>query len=235
MPDETPPVATSAPAITPPAAVIPPIQAPPAHAPEPTDGNDPPWLAGRLERAKKAALAELGVDDPRAAKAAIEAARKADEDSKTAAQRLGETSATLKTLQAENDRLRVATAEYAGRMMAPLTAEQKAAVQNVIKTSGGNPEDPSLQIQAVSVLQPTWAAPAPVAPAAPAAATPPATPPAATPPVPPATTAPPAASAPAAGGPTSPPDHKSVYQSLKQENPVRAAAYLQAHARDIYP
>lgn len=221
MPDDTLPAGQGAPAAPP--AQNPPAAAPPAQ-PADTMTLTTAQLNERLERAKSTVLKDLGVSDLDKAKAAIAAAAKAEEDAKSAAQKLGETAATVKSLNDELERHKAVTRDHASRQLAVLTMEQQAAV----KALAG--EDPAMQLRAIDTLRPTWSV-------APVVAQPqPAAPPSAAPaPAPPATTAPPAAAAPPAAGPSSPPDHKSEYKALQKTNPVAAAHYLQAHAKQIYP
>lgn len=209
--------ATTAPAAAPPAPPAAAAPAPAAAAPAaaaPADQSDPAWLEGRLARAKeserRAILNELGIDDPIKAKAALAAAKAAEEANKSSEQRAAELAAKLGTTQAEAERLRGIASEHAGRMMAVLTDEQKAAV---VAIAG---DDPAAQLRTIGALAPTWAKQAaPTTDAAPAAPKP-------------ATTAP-AAAAPAAVSPGSPPDHKSTYSQLRHSNPFEAAAYGLAH------
>jgi hypothetical protein len=198
-----------APAPAPPPA--PPAAAPPAAAPAKSDDPaSPPWLPERLARAEEQArakvLSELGVDDPKKAKDAIAAAKKAEDDAKSTAEKLGEATKDAKRAQGEAERLRAITTEYAARMMVGLTDAQRDAVK---KIAG---EDPGAQLQAITALAPTWAAAIP----APAAAPPVAAPPAST--APPPNAPPPAA-------PGAPPDHRQVYTALEAKNPFAAAAY----------
>lgn len=196
----------------------------------------PEWLPGRLEQARRqereSILAELGVADPAKAKAFVQAGIKAEEDAKTAGQKLGETSTALQAANAELARHREVTKNHAERQLSGLTAEQQAAVKRLAG------DDPARQLDAIDALKPTWGSATPAAPPAPAApaAAPPADPPAAaTPAKPPATTAPPVSAAPPPGPQTSQPDHKAVYRDLQKSNPVHAAAYLNVHRNAIYP
>jgi hypothetical protein len=185
-------------------------QGTPAPTPEPTTAPAPvaatpepdaKWLNERLQRAqesaRKAVLTELGIDDPTAAKAALDAAKAAAEANKSAEQRAAELSAKLTSTQSEAQRLTAIAQEHAARMMAVLTTEQQAAVKAVAG------DDPSLQLKAIGALGPTWAAQQPVQPA---------------------NTAPPA-DAPPATATTSPPDHRTIYTTTRATNPFAAAAY----------
>lgn len=224
---EAPSGAQATPA-APPAVVVPPAPAPAA----PVDDQNPPWLKGRLEQAKAAALADLGITDPAKAKEAIAAAKKAEDDAKSAAQKLGETSTALEAERARAANYEAVIKERAASEIGSLTAEQQEAVRKIAPDA-----DPAAQLRAITALAPTWkAAPAAAAAAAAAAAPAPGTAPAAPakpPAAPPANTAPPPAAPPSANG--SPPDHKAEYARLKTSNPVAAAAYMNEHADHIYP
>ncbi len=218
-PAAPPPVApaTPAPAPAPPAppAVVPPATAPPAQ-------GDPGWLNDRLKQAKRSAenavLANLGITDLAAAKAAIDAAKEAEEANKTVEQRAADLAAELKSTTAEKQRLSDVTTEHAARMLGVLTVEQQAAVTAIAG------DDAAGQLRAIGVLAPTWTKAEEAAQAAVAAATA-------------STTAPPADSAPPPGAPngttTSPPDHRTVYETTRTNNPFAAAAYGRRN-RDAY-
>lgn len=190
------PAATTAPATAAP-------QIPPADA-----NAEPFWLKGRLERAeeqaRKALLTELGITDPGAAKAALEAAKKAEEANKTAEQRAAELAQKLGTVQTEAERQAAVIQEYAARMFGVLTADQQGAVKAIAG------DDPAAQLRAINALGPTWAKQAEAAAPAPAPK--------------PATTAP-APDAPAGAATGSPPDHRAVYSDMRSRNPFAAAAY----------
>ncbi len=193
------------------------VATPPAPAGDP---ENPPWLAARLERERRTHLAELGINDPAKAKALLEAATKAENDAKSVGEKLGTTTAELATAKAEAERLRVITAEFAGRQMIGLTAVQQAAVKAIAG------DDAAAQLKAITALTPTWAATgqiAPVgAPAAPAAPTPPAS-----------GTAPP----PTAPGGTSISQQspQETHASLLKTNPFEAANYAIEHVREVFP
>jgi hypothetical protein len=216
------PAATAAPAATVPV-VVPAAAAVAAPVAAVPDAADPNWLRPRLARevetARRALLAELGVTDPAAAKAAIADANAAAEAKKSAEQRALEASQRLTAEQGETARLRAITQEHAARMIGVLTPAQQAAVRELSPDT-----DPAGQLRAIGVLGPTWAAAA-AASVAPAAAT--TTVPA------PATTAP-AATAPAGGVSTSEPDHKAVYRTTRTTNPFAAAAYGLENADKVY-
>lgn len=217
------------PVVTPPAATAAPPAAPMAPAPAPTASaitfSSTEQLTERLDRAKagerEALFKELGVTDLAAAKAAIAAANAAAEAGKTAEQRAAEAATREAATKAENARQAGIIAEHAGRMMMALDADKQAAVKAAIKSVGGNPDDPTAQLGAISALSSTWNA----APVAPAAASPAA-------PVPGNTAPPP--NAPPAAGSVSPTDPQAVYQSMAKQNPLLAAAYGISHMRDVY-
>ncbi|HTJ17818.1 MAG TPA: hypothetical protein VL494_13655 [Steroidobacteraceae bacterium] len=219
---------TAAPSGAQPTPVAPP-PAPVVAVPAASDDQNPPWLKGRLERAQKEALEALGITDPAKAKAALDAAKKAEDEAKSAAQRLGETSTALEAERARAAAYESVIKERAASEIGGLTADQQAAVRKIAPDT-----DPAAQLRAITALAPTWKAAAPAAPAAPAATTPAAaTPAAVAPSAPPANTAPPPTAPPSAAG--SPPDHKAEYARLKQSNPVAASAYMLEHADKIYP
>lgn len=238
------PVAAPPVAVAPPVAAAPPAAAPPAPAATPPavdPATDPAWFKPRLERealtARNKTLAELGVTDLAAAKAAIASASAAADANRSAEERALAATGQLTAARAENERLASITREHAGRMLGVLTAEQQSAVRALSPDT-----DPAGQLHAVSVLGPTWAASQAAIETARAAATAAANaaalaaaPPVAAPPVatPPATTAP-GATAPAGGPAASPPDHKSVYQTARAANPFAAAAYGLANPTEVY-
>lgn len=219
---EPAPAAPPAPAPNPQPA---PVAAAPPAAPAPPNEphvGEPGWLPERLKRAEESAraavLKELGITDPAQAKAALDAAKAAEEAQKTQAQKDAERIATLtqsSSRLAEAEAVAKARADYE---MAKLTEVQKAAV------AGLAGEDPISQLRAITALAPTWgqqAAPAPAAPSAPAA-----------PVIPASSTTAGAAPAPATISGT---DHKGRLAELQKTNPVAAAHYLAAHTKEIYP
>ncbi len=210
---EAAPVVTAPPVVTPPAS-------PAAVSPAPAvDPNNPPWLPDRLERERRSALAELGITDPAKAKKLLADALKAEEDAKTTGEKLGTATAERDALKAEAERLRVVTAEWAGRQMMGLTAEQQTAV----KALAG--DDPAQQLKAITALTPTWGKAQPLPGSAPIAPTAP---------VPPASgTAPP----PTAPGGTSVSQlsPSETYASLSKTNPFAAAEYAMANVREVFP
>jgi len=217
-------------AVTPPVAT--PAAAPPAVTPQPADENQP-WFKERLARAEEQArakvLSDLGITDPAKGKAAIEAAKKAEEDAKSQGQKLGETSKELESARAELARHQAATKEYAARMMLPLTDANRAAVKAGITAAGGNPEDPATQIAMIGALQASWT----TAPAVTTQAAPPTT--TAAQPTPPASGTAPPPNAPPASVTTSQPNHKEVHAALQKTNPFAAAEYAMAHVREVFP
>ncbi len=215
LPAGTP--ASGAPAIT-----VPPVAPAAASAPAapPPDPNNPPWLAGRLdearERERATILKELGITDAKKAKEQLDAARKAEDDAKSIADKLAESAKSLSKVQAQNEQLLAATKEWAARQMLALTAEQQAAVKAIAG------DDPGQQLKTIAAFQPTWsaqaaaAAPAPKPPATPASGTAP------------AHTAP-------DGTNVSQTNHQAVHAQLLKTNPFAAAQYAQEHIRDVFP
>lgn len=220
------PVATPAPAATPP--VVPPAAPPVVAAPAaPVVDENPPWLKGRLEQARAGALADLGITDPAKAKEAIAAAKKAEDDAKSAAEKLGEANKALEAEKARAGSYEAVIKERAASELGTLTADQQIAVRKIAPDT-----NPAAQLSAITALAPTWktvaaaVVPAAVPGTAPAAATSPAV-------AQPANTAPAGGSPPPAAG--SPPDHKAEYQRLKAVNHIAAGAYMLEHANKIYP
>lgn len=93
-------------------------------------GKEPDWLPGRLERAKASSraelLKELGIDDPAAAKAALEEARKIKEGQMTEAQKVAAEAEKLKTKLQEAE-AKAAAAEAARVQLLAATAVKSAA------------------------------------------------------------------------------------------------------------
>lgn len=214
VPAQSPALPAASPPPAPPAAAVQqPVQTATTPAQQPAQSVpevDPQWMATRLERAKSAEraalLKELGVDDPELAKAAIAAAKAAEDAKKTAEQRAAELSEKLKGTQTEAEKHAALIREHAGRMLMALTPEQ----QKIITDFAG--DNPAEQLRAVHHFAPTWNKPEPSPPAA------------APPPAPPANTSPPP-NAPPGNAPGSPPDVRTVYLTQRQTNPFAAAAY----------
>lgn len=190
----------------------------PAAKPAVTVADLPPEaLAKRVDQAKNAArnelLAELGITDPAAAKAALKAHADALEAAKSRDLKLAELEVQVK---AQNDAL----ASSVGRVSAAITAEQKAAIDAIAGT------DPAAWLRTYNALSPTWTTPAPAAAAVAAVAAPAAPPPVSS------TTA--AAPAPSPAGNVSPPNHAIAYKRLSSENPFAASIYLERHGDACY-
>lgn len=207
---------------TPPAPPAPPVP-PPAAATPPASPDaltlTTAQLNERLERARQvereAVLGEIGTKDTKAAKAAVEAAQKAVEDAKTVADKLTDTASKLTKTESALERDRKVIAEWAGRQMLGLTAEQQAAVKAIAG------DDASEQLRAITALAPTWAK---------NGQTPPLTPPA-----PPASGTAPPPNAPPGTQQVSQPNHKEVHATLLKTNPFEAANYALEHLTDVYP
>jgi hypothetical protein len=178
----------------------------PETAPETQkNSKEPDWLPARLEQARRSILKDLGVDDVEAAKAAITAAKAADEQKKSEAQKAAEFATLNKTLQASLDATTQALGTYAKAQMAGLSDAQRAAVAAVAG------DDAAKQLSTIDALRPTWAsAAAPAATATPSA---------------PVTDTAPNRGMPKDGGGHSPPDHSAVWAELQKTNPVLAARY----------
>lgn len=186
-----------------------PQPAPVAPAP-PAPAGDSKWLAARLEGAKKTAqtalLAELGFTDVAAAKAAAAEAKARADAGKTAEQKAAEAAAALAAVQTQAQQHSAIIAEHAARMYGVLSPTHQA----LVKSFAG--DDPALMLSTIQKLTDSGLLVIEDEPAAPVAP-------------PPANTAPPPV---APGGTTvaSPPDHKAVYEALKQgNNPFKAAIY----------
>ena len=195
-----------------PAAAAPAVPIAPANA-EPE--KEPHWLPDRLRRseeaARKAILKELGVENPKDAKAALDAYKADQEAKKSELQKAQERAAALEAAAAERDQYRSAVEAQAAADLASLTPEQRAAVEAL---AGDNPLKVSTAIRA---LRPTWAVPAAsVNPSAPAAPAPMAAP---------ANTAAPAA----APRPTSPKSKWDEFQELDRSNPRAAGLFYSLH------
>jgi hypothetical protein len=212
------------------------------------DPNNPPWLNDRLEQAKKGAakeaeanarkalLAELGVDDPAVLKKLADEDKKRTEERKSLEQRAAERETALKAKDDRNRELEESVKSYAEGQLAGLTEQQKAAVIAV----AGN--DPPKQLKAIEALRPTWAMVAPVAPtavpngAAPANAAPPVVqPPAAKP----AAATAPSPNAPPPAGVSVVPNHLEVYTAMTSDPksphyaPFSAAEYYGRYGAEI--
>lgn len=198
----------------PPAAVLAPTApataaAPPAATGEPTE--DPPWLAGRLARAKTKALADLGFKDEAEARAALEARRTAEESTKTLEQKRIEAETLAGKLKQDNAELAAYVAQVATSRMAQLTDAQRAAVTAV---AGDNPK---LQLSMIDAFASTWATPS-----APLAAPP-------APPKPGQTAAP----APPPPAPGTPKTDFEKWNDLKTTDPVAASLFYQMNSMKI--
>jgi hypothetical protein len=228
--------------------VAPPAQpaaATPLAAPETVDPN---WLKPRLDRERQQGrtglLKDLGVKDEGEIKAALEAARAAEESKKTAEQRALEAAAKASTLEQAHTRASALLKEQAGRMMMVLSADQQKAVTDFAG------EDPAEQLRAIHHFAPLWAKAATESAAAEAEisdaelaeleanlatvkaarGTKPAQ---AAAPAQTINTAPPVG-APAGTTPGSPPDHRAIYSQLVQTNPFKAAAYGLANLSAVH-
>jgi len=212
------PTPAAAPVVTPPAAPAAPAAAPVADPPAKPADAEPPWLAGRLERERRATLKAIGIDPDNAddAKAALEAHRAATEAQKSEVQKLTEANAALQLRAKRAEELEGAVATSAEAALATLTDQQREAV----KALAG--DDVAKVSNAIAVLAPTWAA-APANPAQPPAA------PAAKPP---ADTAP-GRTAPSDTTAGDPPDLHAQYVALKSTDPFAASRLMRKHGYGI--
>lgn len=229
----------------PPAIVQPPAApaAPVVPDPNKEPADDPAWLGKRLERAKKegekaaldsakkAILAELGIEDPDAVKKIVADQKKRDDERKSVEQRLAEKEAAEKKISEELAQYRDAVKVHATEQLSALNDEQKSAV---VALAG---EDPARQIKTIAALRPTWKTPA--APTtdqqsnttpAPGNPAPPALQPAPpkAPPPKPADTAPPAGAPPPAGS-VSVSNHLATYELLQKTAPFSAPVFYLEH------
>ena len=183
-----------------------------------TAPTEPPnWLPMRLEQAKRSALAEaqkaLGVESLEQAKALIEKAKTLEEQRKSDVEKLTERVTSLEPKASRASALEERLGRMADAALAGLTEAQRAAVLAIAK------DDKTAALDTIEALRPTWAAMAP-APPAPL-------------PAPAKTTA--ATAAPPAIAPTAVTNHRATYDALKAENPLAAAQYLNAYAKQIFP
>src|SRR5689334_14817470 len=152
------PATPAAPPTPPPAAVAPPV-------PQPGAENEP-WFKDRLARAaeqeRQKLLTELGVTDPEKAKKLLADAAKAEEEKKTAAEKLGETSKEVERLRADNEKATKALTSHVTSQMAALTDERKQQVRELAPDT-----DPAGQLHALTVLSKAWGTPPPTPPATP--------------------------------------------------------------------
>lgn len=183
----------------------PPVAAPPAAPSAPADGQEPHWLAGRLERERKAVLRDLGIEDPKDAKAALAELKTRRDAEKTAAQLQSEELAALKPQAARVAKLEATIKARADVELAALTDAQRAAVASVAG------EDASSVLSAIDALKPTWAQQS--APAAAAVETPV------------ANTAPPRTAPGTKPSPTT--NHTAEFAALRETNPFAAAQYAE--------
>ncbi len=166
-------------------------------------GDEPTWLAPRLERERAKVLKDLGIDSFDDAKKAVDTAKAAAEAQKSDAHKRGELESTLKTERAEKQALTEALGSYAKSQLSALTEDQR----NAVAALAG--EDPAKQLKTIEALRPTWAG------AAASAATVEKTP---------KDTAP-APAAPKDGNTSTPPDAKAIYEDLLKTNPIVASRY----------
>ena len=190
--------------------------APAIALPAATEDHNPAWLAERLRRQEATLLSELGIKSKEEARAAIEAARKAEEANKTAEQRAADALAKFEAAEKQLAGSNALLLEQAGRMMMALDATHQAAIRKIAPDS-----DPSGQLRTIAALAPIWTAQSVAVQAAMAATQTPAS-----------GTAP-APSAPGDVALNSPPDHKAIYRDIKSQNPFAAAAYGLSHG-DLY-
>jgi hypothetical protein len=187
-------------------------------------------LNARLEQKARSTrnelLAELGVTDVAGAKAAIAEANARAAAAKTVEQKLAEAESQRESYKQQAETATALLADEVAAMLEELPAD----IQERVRAVGDSPLAQKAKIKELAALADSLGVDlfAEKPAAAPTNGTPqqPAKPP-------PANTAPPP-TAPASGSHTDV-DHKAVYAQLEKENPVRAAAYLSKHVRQIYP
>lgn len=218
---------TQTPAVPAPAAQAAPATPPAPAAPAPQ--NDAAWLKSRLEQNTKSVeakiLKDLGIADVATAKAAIAEANAKAAAAKTTEQKLAEAEARATAAEAQAATATSLLAEEVAAMLEELPAD----IQERVRAAGDSPLVQKAKIKELAELADSLGVDLFADKAEPKAA---ATTTAGAKP-PPANTAPPPNAPPAAGATDT--DHKAVYRQLEQENPVRAAAYLSKHVRQIYP
>lgn len=151
----------------------PPAAAPAVEPEPPQEGKEPAWLKDRLERAGRAALKRLGVENEDEVKAALATSRAKAEADKTAEQKAIEANTKLAAEQARSAELLAAVSATADTELARVTPAQREAV---VRLAG---DDPAKRLATLRALAPTWVTAPPAAP--PPAAAQPASPPAAAP------------------------------------------------------
>lgn len=176
------------------------------------DDLPPDALKARLEqeqrKAREAVFAELGLTADEIKQLADEK-RQREDAQKTLEQKLAERDAEIERERQRNAGFLRAIEERASYEMASLTQAQREAVEAI---SG---DDPSAKLRAIDKLKPTWAAQSPVHEK-------------------PQGDSAPAPTAPGDSGATSPPDHRAIYEQLRQTNPVAASAYGNAHRAAVF-
>lgn len=177
-------------------------------------------LAEAEAKGQRDLLKTLGVASPEEAARAVADAKAAAEAKRTEAEKLTAREVELADARKQISEYQTAIDAVWANESVKLTPTQLEAINDVV----GADANSAAKTRVLASLRKTWTAPPAPAPAAPAAAPPPA---------PASTTA--AAPAPAPAGNTSPTDHKAVFEDLQKTNPIRAAAYLQAHEREIFP
>jgi len=190
------------------------------------------FLAPRLEQARarerESLLKELGIDDAEKAKAMLAAANLAEQEAKSAAEKLGETNTTLSQLQKDNERLHTFNKERAERLTIGLNDSQREYIEGAIKAAGGDPQSPMSRLAMIEHMAPQWAAEKSAAAAITATASNKDTP-----------ATPASGTAPPNGAPAentqSPQNHGEVHTALRQKNPFAAATYGLQHINDVYP
>lgn len=206
-------------------------QTPPVETPKPqvlADSLPSDALKARIDAAKATGraefLRELGVTDPEQLKAALAMAAAAEDAKRSDAEKLAIHLSELDKTRASLAEAKSAIGLLWAEQSAALTPEQLEAVNALAG------DDPTAKVKTLGVLRKTWATQAAQQSAA-------AQTPAAAPPTAPAQT--PATTSPSGGAPppttTSQTDHKAVYEQLSKTNPVKAARYLNAHEREIFP
>lgn len=186
--------------------VVPPV----TEVPKPDD-KEPSWLAGRLERERKALLKDLGVEDVKDVKVALADYKKIKDSEKT----------ELEKYKAENEELKKSTARMteveetlksqSESLLSTITPEQKEALIKVVGS------DPAKLIAAITNFKTAKFFDSKSV--EPKPKTPPVT----------------SGAAPHVPGSVAPGqvDHLSTYDQLKTTNPYLASLYLNKYSEQI--
>jgi hypothetical protein len=189
---------------------------PPAVAPTPAVDENPAWLNGRLQQARKSAvtdfLGELGFKDPKEAKAALDKLQSLETASLSEKERVEKQIQELTPKAAKAERLEGLFKSLVDSKFGTLTEKQQQAID--AKANG----DPERRWEIMDVMEAAGAlTPAAASPALPAAKQPASTSPGAPPPPPPA--------------PAQTP--RSKWEAMKKTDPMQASLFYQLNRAAI--